>query len=315
MEKKNRGLIIIVVLLVICLLLLGSYILYDKVIKKEEKSISSTNNSEVNKEDKQDKEVELTDVYIKNDIDEKVNIILSGGSKSKYDEIIDVASSVVLDNEFRNANISDDYKLSIALEYNSNMGNFKALQLSDAENIMSNSNYSEFKNASELLNSYGDSLKVISAQNIEKTYNELFIGKIKNNSVGGLPCPWFDYIEKNNTYVANHNCGDTSNMSYIFYKDSYTMKEDKVYVNLYVGTTISVYNNTTQSYSDNNIYKDLESTDNSDGNKNANYLYTVDDDNIDKSLKENYQKFAKYRMIFEKDDDSLYKFKNIEKVE
>ena len=54
-----------------------------------------------------------------------------------------------------------------------------------------------------------------------------------------------------------------------------------------------------------------------------NFLYDTDftengqysEQKFKDNIEQNYQKFAKYRMIFEKDDDSLYKFKNIEKVD
>ena len=87
------------------------------------------------------------------------------------------------------------------------------------------------------------------------------------------------------------------------YKNKYTTIDDKIYVYLSVAT---------YDYFDNNVYKGFSMDDNDLIYKKE--IDTQNDDELNAEVKENYQKYAQYKMIFEKNDKGTYSFKTIEEL-
>ncbi|MBR1414044.1 MAG: hypothetical protein IJ574_05205 [Bacilli bacterium] len=300
MEKKNgKGLIILVAIICCVICLVGGYSLGKGIFTNKEE----TNNNEANKNSDNkvntEEEVELTDVYIKKDISKKASILLSVGFTDEDKDIITIGYGA---DQF--LNYSDKYKMAIVLHYNYyNTSNFRKMYYSDVNELdeklkqslleYGNGNIDEF-----LREDYG--IRIAEADKIRNSYEDIFGEKTPTiTDEVAIVCPWFNYDSKSDTYISNSNCGDAPNTNYIYYKHKYTTKLDNAYV----------YVNVASMDRDDNVYKGLEQNTN-------NYLYKIKSTfSLEQEVKTNYEKYAKYRLVFEKDSNGIYHYKSTEKLD
>lgn len=286
-KKKNVALIMIIILLILIILGLVGYICYDKgIILKKEKEVKSTQVEE--------KEVEITDTTLINELNKKIYFINLGGGNVV--QVSDYDMTSFNQYTFRNNadlfgdifnHFNNDLKLRIVLD--------SLLATNEFENLSdANKNNSLL---SEYINNYGtNSVKQISVSSVEEAYQQFFGTEVSNHRSYEM-C--FGYIYDKNTsnyFWLEPTCGGSTGGQIYTYKNRYLSKDNEAYV--YVNYGIG--------YEGLGIYKDL--------NKNNLYKAT----NLDQEIMEfqinesNYQDFVEYKYTFKKDDTGNYYFVGLE---
>lgn len=203
-SKKNKGVIVVISILVVIVLTLGGYILYDKVLKKDE--VREENPMEEKEEIEE--EEELFDNAIKEEISQKISILESIQKiDTEQNEIApiykkdikssDMSNDIKLDSVLDNLYYQKNGKSPVTTDYDLSMyggEEFVQLDLLEVENVY--------------YNLYGD--KKIEHKNIES-------------------CPQYIYDSKNQKYYGAAACGGTTNLSIESYIYKYTTKSDKLY--------------------------------------------------------------------------------------
>lgn len=280
-EKKGKGaLIISIVIFIICI----GFCYYKNNNEVAPTKIINRNNRDINEE------VAITDYSIKKDLSNKIDYLLYGREiKEDYISLTDLRrgeKSNIGDifNDFNNTT-----RLRIVLDYNNYSSKF-----SPQKNKVTG-----IEDVDAAIRFIGlDTVKQISAKEIEKSYKLLFgeIDYIPENIKG---CIGYYYDEsKDLFYVLDSTCGGTSNTYVYVYKTNYMKHDNSAYVDVYFGYV--------KQEGDNYIaYKDYELTDNLD----------IDDFKLGNKLlsEDNYNEFEHYRFNFKLDNSNNYYFTEITK--
>ncbi len=313
MEKKKN--MIIVLLLVIIGVLACFGVKFAKELY-ELKTQNTTNNTENNRKEtssdttktqeitnnttSSNDEIELTDASLKSDISKKASIILTMGDQ---DADIDI-------NHFGNTwtlkiiDLTDIDKLNNILNANK-----KNAQTLTADMVMEKipTIYNEKKSLfpdltpASFLEQPLQDYKIISNDVVAKQYQELYnlsMPTITKDEHLGY-CPFLNIDPKTNIYMYSYECGGMAYPNYAIYKYKYTTLNDKIFVYVSIAQ---------QTFEEKKVYKGLESTE-------ENYLYTESSlDKIESDLRANPTKYELYKLVFEKNDDGNYYYKNTEKM-
>lgn len=289
---------IIIYLLIGVLLGAGGTLAYNKFFAKKEVK-KETKTQEV--EEKTNKEEELTDTYIKEDISKKTSEILTLGTNTtdeKYIIGVPYSGRDMTKKELLNIENNEKTKIYTAIRANDLMfENITEEDLASVKNISAFSNWENYQLTE---------VKKISSKEIEKKYEELFNQKPNHQDID-TDCPHYFY--KNNNYYEWHECGGTAYPELMIYKNKYTKKGNKIYSYVYLGT-----------YSlGGKIYKDILDYDKNTTEeeyeellKKLEYVGTVDEDNV--INENNYKEFTKYKLSFNKSEKGKYYFESIEQV-
>ena len=316
-KKSSKGILILVGIVLVIVGLCGGYSLGKGLLgnkentnnpNEQEKKEDTTGNGDNNT----DEEVELNDAYIKKDISKKASIILTNGTCNDENDIFAKESGI---DDVEYLNLTDTYKLNTILHYNSFVKkSYRDITYEDVEMIFKYDKdfkdfaWTDYKSAKEVFEDENAplSFNIFDANIIEKDYYEIFGTKVINQKNEG--CPTYRYIKEGNFYIENWECGDIVSNIPIYYKNKYTIKENYIYVYTYIAT----YNSyTNKMYKEGYEYKLNEN----------NYLYDVNipyvnnNYQFDKEVKTNYEKYAKYRLVFEKDSNGIYHYKDTEKID
>lgn len=293
-EKKNsKGLIIIISLLVVIIIGLALYICYDKVVlKNEPKEVEKK--GENSKEESIEKE--LNDIYVKNDILEKIYILNVNGpmlNEKILDNYMEFAYPGFF-SELYSSPLSDDERLNIAI--NASGKSFEKTSIS-YENMGEEAKEKYKTYASSPY--FTDVVKYqVSSSIVEKKYKELFGKKlVKHKDVGR--CPYYVYDSKNNVYFYSSQCGGTSASKNELYVNKITTLDDELYA--YVNLAYITPHGDYTGEINNDVY---------DGIDNKGKL--IENVNTAYKLSENYSKFSNYKFIFKKDTTGNYYFYSIE---
>lgn len=290
-KKKNVALIMIIILLILIILGLVGYICYDKgiIFKKKEE----VKNTQVEKK-KEEKEVEITDTTLINELNKKIYFINLGGYFGDQTSNYDMTSfnqytfrnNVDLFGDIFN-HFNNDLKLRIVLD--------SLLATNEFENLSDTNKNNHL--LSEYINNYGiDIIKQISVSRVEEAYQEFFGTEVSNHRSYEM-CFGYIYDKNSSNYFwIEPQCGGSTGGQIYTYKNRYLSKGNEAYV--YVNYGIG--------YEGIGIYKDL--------NKNNLYKAT----NLDQEIMEfqinesNYQDFVEYKYTFKKDDMGNYYFVSLE---
>ncbi len=302
-SKNNKVIKFFVVILIIAILGFAGYICYDKVLSPN--NGTNKNNNEQKEKDKQtdEKEEDITDQSLINDLSKKVSILNIYGGNSTLKSV-------------SNDNYSTDYLTSksltiLAYESNDSKGNNIYSTILDEKSklrmvLMNAVEYSEVsipEKDVQIKEKIGyKALKgQVSASDVEAAYFNLFGEKLVNHAsiiVDNNICPGFYYDEVNKVYFGVPECGGTSFATFLLYKNKFSKKANEAYVYVNIGNT---------DINKRTVYDDYVSVDNQ----------TVIEKKISKDYKideSNHTKFTEYKYTFAKDTTGNYYFSKVEKV-
>lgn len=295
-NKREKKLVIILVIAILVILSLIGYIGYQQFDHKTIKTDSK--GEEKNIKDNTDKEIQVTDNYIKRDISKKVNQILSLGRSDGGAEIshIDYDNNVNYEAS-QYENYSEEDKLYTALYINNSdfrVMNSEELAKIDSTNYPNMAVYGDQTNIQSVF-------KIYEASKINETYQELF-GKGATHKEVKEKCPSYLYNPQENVYYSWNECGGIGYPGIIGYIYNYTTKNNVVYAYFAIGS-IQYDMNENKTIT----YLDFKTSD----NQVAVYNQTLTNNQINQ---DNYHDFTKYKMTFKKNNEGIYYFDQFEKV-
>lgn len=274
MENKNDDTVVIIVILML-LLGLGIFVAYDKgfILNKDNNKVE--NNKESNEKQV---ETEITDVIVKDKLDELINKI---NKTSFHPTWYEKGYSI-----YENSLLSESSKLLVILKDLYSTSQFKRV-------------YKNTGNGFEVED-------VIDLKVVKDEYKKLFNEELTNYIEVGI-CPWFKYVQTTNQYRAYEECGGTGYDTYISYNNRYTEDENNMYVYVNVGRVVSktVTEENGHAVFLNDLYADVS--------KEKIYKENV----IDKDItinESNYNEFSEYKYTFSKDNEGGIYYKNIERI-
>lgn len=303
-KKNNTGLIIILMIFILISIVLLGYIAYDKglIFSKDVKQTDNVKENETNKE------AELADEYVKNDIENKINNIVTFGRASstkaneQYFNMDGINNSTLL-------NLSNENKAFIVL--NSLSGQYNNLS-TDQRTIA----LDELKTNNQAAdNALLDILTVVPSSLVEQEYKKYFGSEINNISLkASTMCPNYIYGDSSKTYYRLSECGGTAYAVILVYTNKYTKKNDEIYAYTNLGAIHPDYDNQI----DGKVYKDIMSYEESEALK-SEKLYksnmSFEDSSKFKIDESNYKDFQEYKFTFTKGENGIYHFTKVEKVE
>ena len=247
-----------------------------------------------------DEEVEITDTYIKRDLDEKIAIlynttqtgspiIIKKGTHPEYSLYI-------------NGNLSENAKLSHVAESLKNHLEDLNWYPDREQKIMS-----EFNMTKDDISIFD---KTIDANTVAKKYQDVFgeVLDFNRSEDGAWYCPHYRYSKTLNMYIRSIACGGTSPHHSYYYKTKYTKDANHAYV--YVSAVIlDVQNGKLYcSIGETWDYYETAETCGSSNSKDQYGDYQLDESTL------NLGSLGKYRFVFKKADNGTYYFEKVEKL-
>ncbi|MBR3220530.1 hypothetical protein IKF76_01550 [Candidatus Saccharibacteria bacterium] len=317
--KGNKGAIvaIAVVLALVALGLIG-YIILDKTVWNKQSGSSNQSQSQTETPDEITAS-EITDAEIISDLDEKSSILLNlyiqeGATKDYgWDSMVTSSMYNYLDALMADGKLSNEAKVYNVLRhlfYNENA--FSKVTASDYTNaevaeiikdsVLQGSNPSEFFNY----------VTKIDADEVAKMYKALYGEDIKHQSAKEI-CGGFYYDASKGLYLKGlyDACGGINPITYNFYREKYESVGDKAYAYFRVGTVNCEVDETSCTYYSGYFGHDDLAKLEPIGTVNMNAYFDSDDGII---TADNFEDFAPYRLVFEKQGDGSYAFVEIEKL-
>ena len=288
MNKKEATLIFFAIIIVLITLGISSYLLFDK---KDVKNVDNTRKEK----NKTEVKTVLTEEE-KEDISIKTNEIISFGlNTTSKDSFSYLLSSYNLAEEKTFIDNIEDAKTYIIL--NGLYTSKKFTIMTDADYDKMPSKYNSYKAATD---------EMIDLSLVKARYMEVFGEDLKLNNLKG--CPTFDYDNENDKFYSFAGCGGTLFSGVLVHRDSINKVDDKVEVELYIGTISPEFKGDNLYY---NIYSGtyFHVADKVDE---TSFIETIESDNeLEKYVKENYQKLSKFKMIFSKDKNGNYIYESL----
>lgn len=158
--------------------------------------------------------------------------------------------------------------------------------------------------------------KQISADKVNEHSMKLFGEKIENpvEEVGGCPIIYYDANSKN-YFKPEPACGGTSGLVAKSYKSKFTKKNDEVYVYVSFAYVSPYFDGKNDSYI---VYKDIENVTSLKYTGTPIDRYTLEDPIYSQEHftinENNYQHFSEYKFKFKKDTNNNYYFVNVEQT-
>ena len=239
------------------------------------------------------KEVELTDASIKTDISTKVSLILSEGFTDSS------ASSYYAYNfHMEDLNLSTNDKVKIAL----NASDKRLMTVEDVPNMtILASVYGDNKDD---YNPIGNDY-VIDASAVALKYKELFGEEITHADVTSN-CPSYKYDANAGLYLVIRTCGGEPVSTTLYNKEEYTTLGNDIIAYVGIATYFRTYDPNTYSYSKQAIYKGFDHS----GRAIKDIVINIGDESeIIETVKAYKSKFKTYKLIFTKDSQGNYYFK------
>ena len=297
-KKSNNTLVILLVIVVLALVAALIFVMMNKKDSSNDKDTNKENNTIENTNDNQttDNTTEAKEVELSNPESYRYLIDRLGGGLPKNNNrlSIDIA-------EYLNfSNISDEFKIMNALK------NLTSQQITI--NSKDEIYYDGKKDSNSITNSQSyEGYKVSDVENeIKKIY-----GKNTNVDYKKVPSP-YAYDETNNYFFLLGGYGSTSNTT-MQNIDKVTSMGNKLYI--YVNVGMYTYSFENKEYI---VYFDYKKDANSikESNIDKKYFTTTDTSHYfesDKYIKDNKDKFTKYKYTFEKEENN-YIIKGLEKI-
>lgn len=239
----------------------------------------------VEKDDKHKGENVIDDVALKNDIENKIDI-LSRQQYIGYEDGKEYTNGAIFKKNYKNSEIETKYKMLMVVDdlYIKYMG--KSPVTTDYD----------FGVSFPIDASFATQIDV---SEVEKLYVSVFGTKDYKHEKLEFKCPSFIYDEKNSKYYGMSGCGGAQ-FSYISkYVNRITVEGDKLFAYVSVGS--SIYDDSVGRYV---YYTDYEGTKSYSGNISDMYNYVNES---------NYEQFSEYKFIFTKKDGN-YSFTEINKI-
>ncbi len=282
-KKSNMPLIIIIVILLLAVVGLGGYIVYDKVVLKNDK-IDTNEKKTIDKDEDDDVEETLSESE-KTELSTKTSQILFrgilrgiNGADAYVTSDDEQFISYGLDSKIlTDANVTLETKALVAL--NSVVGTRVTMERTEKSE-------EEVKNAYKSY--FGTDWKDIDLNNL------------------GVSCPYFSYDSGKKVFYADAACGGSSANKTVLHKDDYEIENGVATVDLYVASLVVDPNGKLVLTSEiNPNYERLDSskiiTEVSQSDEN----YVMSETDREKS--------SKYELSFKKADDGSFYFNSITK--
>lgn len=318
--KGNKGgIVAVVVILVLAVLGLIGYIILDKTVWNKSSSSQGQSQSQI---DAPDEVVvsEITDSNIKSELDKESSILFTLYLPDKdYDWSNVVASSMYnyVDQLMTDGQLSDEAKVYVTL---------RALQdYEEAFTKVTSSDYTESEAKAIMAEStmqnqpaseFFSYVTKVDADDVAKLYKDIFGEDIKHQSAKEI-CGGYYYNADKGLYLKGlyDGCGGASPISYNLYREKYESAGDKAYMYFRVGTVNCAYDSTTCDYYSGFLSYDDAQKATPLGSVTASGTY-FDNNGRAKSIvtTENFEQFAPYRIVFDKQDDGSYTFEKVEKL-
>lgn len=314
MEKKKN------IVLVILFIIVGVMACFGIKMSKEIFELKQNNNTNVNENNNQqeqqkksdtqtsehsnvEEEKELSDAYIKKDISKKASIMLTMGTSNTEEEI----AKYTIPAELKLINLNNNDKLGIILTATEKFRKLQSYEVQEKIPTIFKKYYSNsYSTSEEFVAEYSETNPYIVEGNIiTKEYMEMFNSKPINQSnisenLG--VCPFYLYDNATDVYMSSSACGGICQDLNYLYKYKYTIKGNNIYVYVAAASTGSCGDE------DKKIYNDIGAVD-------RNFLYNGSSDTqVINDLKSNLQKYAQYKLTFEKNDEGIYYYKTTEKI-
>ena len=302
-KKNNKKNIIIYAILLMIIAGLVLYICYDKgYFNKSVENEKKETAEKVKKEKKVEKpeDTELSEAE-KKEISTKANEILTFGINTSSD---DVTSSIIswsgIDDTKTYVENVESQKLFTVLNIygRADNGGFRELNSTEKASV-----------PEKLKRFLPYELSIIDASTITNKYKEIF-GEEPNHKEAGR-CIKYEYNPNQAVYYKYEYCGGTGNPTMLIYKDGYKKQNGEVEVDVSIATASNVDNRPLTK----EVYKGIVAniSDNAYGKENL--LYTKDfEDDYTEEIKANHDKYAKYKIVFVKDNSGNYTYKSLKKI-
>jgi len=281
-----------------------------------------TDIKEINeKEITADSEVEITNAYIKNDLNRKISILTSISNIEEDDKTVINNSIAYNENEnFYSRGFESTSEKAMAVLIASDRY-FKSYDVRDLE-------WAQDPVSTYLRNTYASTIDSIKQQGVYKSisyslankiYSGLFNEDMPKESFGGF-CPYhFTYIREADAFVNTMGydgiggCGGTGFMGVFVRKDSFKAKKDEAYVYAHIASAGLLDCGADGGYklmNDFYTYDALDCSNMISDNVPIN-MGGIATGEIDSSL---LDQAASYRFVFKKNTDGTYFFDKLEKL-
>ena len=308
---------IIAIAIVLALVVLGliGYIILDKTIWNKSSSNQSQSQSQI---DNPDEIVvsEITDNNVKSELDKESSIMLGlffpeGEQDFAWKSIVAGGMYNYFIPLMEEEKLSDQAKIFTLLRALQEYDNaFVKVARSDYTNAEIQDIYKDSILSGDA-NSFYDYVLKIDADTVAKAYKELYGEDINHQSAKEV-CGGYYYDAKKGLYLKGlfDGCGGASPISYNLYREKYETAGDKAYIDMRVATVNCAYETNVCDYYS-GIFSDITGNEHKIGStstywNNGNAVSIITDDN--------YEQFAPYRIIFDKQDDGSYAFEKVEKL-
>ena len=297
-QGKSKGLVIVIIILVIVILGLAGYICYDKGVFGK---ADSGQKIEEKEKPKEEKEEEITDNTLIDDLSKKVSIVnIYDGYNNLPSEYSDKS---ILTNKYLSVSAYGSMDSKGNNVYNSTLNDKTKLRMV----LLNGVNYTKVTIPEKEVNLKEKvAYKVLRGQTtvkeVEDAYLKIFGEEMKDYvpvNTGNNVCPSFYYDSLNKVYYGMAECGGIDSSSLVIYKNKFTIKGNEAYVYVNVGHTDGK-----------NLYDDYPSKNNDKLNES-----NCDEKAGDKITEKNYKRFIEYKYIFKKDSKGNYYFEKVEKVD
>lgn len=275
--RQNAGVMIMIVAMLIVVFGLFGYIVYDKFLfsDKKDNTEEKTNTNDNNKS-AEEKETELIDSTIENQLVTNIKIL----------ELLEFLGKDV-EHYYRHGDIY--YKNIKSQDIDNGVKLYAVLRYAyDDENIFITDHTSS------------DSAKVAESGKVNTIYKNLFGENSIPTKIEKYSCPYFEYNESTKKYRGISACGGTSGFWILTKANKFTYAED----NYYVYVNLAVIEGSEKAYTDYNKANLYQGTVSKDSMRDSEKFFNE----VDKD------KFSEYKYTFTKTKDGYYKFVSVEKV-
>ena len=299
--QKSKTLIVLVVIFAL-LTITGTAFGIWAVLNNNQKPASQPEPSEPSEPTEPSKptneEVELTDTYIKRDLDQKIAILHRTDQTASTITIEHLHPEMAL---YTNGDLSNAAKLSQVVLTLANTSAAVTVTTDIANSILANFS-KEFYG--EDLSGVQNELKgyTFAKNTVDQKHREVF-GTDPVYEQDATYCP-MTYYDNSGYYFILNRCGGDSPIVAYYYKNRYTTDDDHAYVYINAGAA---------NGANSKIYCEIQpyGPESYSDASSACGDYSGDKSTIDAT---NHDKFAEYRFVFTKATDGTYYFEKVEKV-